>query len=339
MRTDRAGFLEEMAGRGDGIVRSHLRIKHPTWLEFGERLDAIERVSPYVTADIAREPIASPYEEKTDVWGCRWRHPPFDASAVCIESALADWSDQEGYKCPDPCDFTDWEEAADDVRRDRERGMTVVRSMDHGFIYLRLTYLRGFENFMIDVAEDRAELHQLASLVGAYWLQIARRWVALGVDRLDFGDDLGFQDRLPITPEAWRKYIKPVYERILSYCRENGVHVFLHTDGYIVDIIPDLIECGVSILNPQELVNGVDTLQRLAKGKVHIALDIDRQTLTPFGTPEEIDAHVLACIEALGSPNGGLSLVWGVWPPTPFENIEACVNAMAKYATHWVEKG
>ena len=117
--------------------------------------------------------------------------------------------------------------------------------------------------------------------------------------------------------------------------RDRGVPVHLHTDGYIVDIIPDLIEIGVTDLNPQDLVNGLDNLERLAKGKVHISLDIDRQRITVFGTPEQIDVHIKTCIETLGSPTGGLSLVWGVYPGTPIENIEATVRAMEKYHDLW----
>ena len=63
---------------------------------------------------------------------------------------------------------------------------------------------------------------------------------------------------------------------------------------------------------------------------------IDRQKITVFGTPEEIDAHILNCIQTLGSPKGGLSMVWGVYPPTPLESIEAAARAMDKYAKYWV---
>ena len=118
--------------------------------------------------------------------------------------------------------------------------------------------------------------------------------------------------------------------------RNRGATVFLHTDGYIVPIISDLIETGVTTLNPQDLVNGLETLERLAKGKIHINLDIDRQKITVYGTPDEVREHIRTCILTLGSPEGGLSLRWGVYPPTPIENIEAAVRTMQEYRTYWV---
>ena len=63
--------------------------------------------------------------------------------------------------------------------------------------------------------------------------------------------------------------------------------------------------------------------------------DIDRQDITVFGTPEESAAHVHRCVEQLGSPQGGLSLIWGVYPGTPLANINAVARAMDECATMW----
>jgi len=148
---------------------------------------------------------------------------------------------------------------------------------------------------------------------------------------IQFADDLGHQRSLPMRPDTWRRLILPAYERLFAPCREQGVEVFLHTDGYILDIIPDLLEAGVTALNPQDLVNGVDNLKRLVWGKAGIVLDIDRQKITAFGTPEEIDRHIADCVCSLGSPVGGLMLIFGAYPGTPPENVGAVIRAMQRY--------
>ena len=339
MTGERERRLDELGGRGDGIVRSRISITYPMWQAYGDRLNWLEDFSPHVSVHISRTRSGEGYREQTDVWGSRWRFPPFDLAAVCIENPLGEWEALESYDAPAPIDFVDWEAAARHVAEAHDEGRFVDQGTDHGFIFLRLTYLRGYENLMLDVAEGSLELGRLVSLVGAYWFQIVRRFVQMGVDQIHFGDDLGLQDRLPISPHAWRRFIKPAYARIFDYCRSHGVHVYLHSDGYIVDIIPELMECGVSVLNPQELVNGLDNLKRIAKGKVNIDLDIDRQSVTVTGTPEQVDAHIMNCIETLGSPHGGLRMVWGVYPPTPLANIEAVARAMDTYATYWVGRG
>ncbi len=328
MSTPRERFIAEMNGSGDGIVHSSIGIRYDVWKEHREQLDWLEGFSPHVSVNISREPGILAGTENTDIWGCRWHYPLEGLGGQVKGNPIADWSD--------PDEHTDWDEARSKVERAHAEGRVAGGNTDHGFVFLRLSYLRGFGNLMLDMADERPELRDLIAIVERYWLEVVKRWIALGVDLIAFGDDLGLQDRLPIGPEAWRKYLKPSFRRIFSYCRENGAYVHLHTDGYVVDIIPDLVECGVTTLNPQDLVNGIDTLERLAKGKVAINLDVDRQKITVFGTPDEVDAHIHRCVSTLGSPRGGLSFIWGVYSPTPLTNIEAGARAMDKYATYWV---
>jgi len=320
---------------GEPEVRSQIHVWYQVWKEFGEQLDWLENFSPHVSVGLARKPSRPAGSKATDVWGCNWHYPLESHDGLCVKHPIASWAELRSYQPPEPDVYTDWKQAKKNVENAKSEGKVARGGIDHGFIFLRLTYLRGYENLMLDIAEERSELDELVGIVEGYWFEVIRRWVELGVDVIGFGDDLGLQNALPISPAAWRRYIKPSYQKIFSYCRSNGVHVSLHSDGYIVDIISDLIECGVSILNPQDLVNGIDNLAQLAKGKVFLHLDIDRQRINVFGKPMEIEAHVLNCIRTLGSPKGGLSLIWYVFPPTPLENIEAGARAMDKYATYW----
>ncbi|MCD6285205.1 MAG: hypothetical protein J7M39_04740, partial [Anaerolineae bacterium] len=52
---------------------------------------------------------------------------------------------------------------------------------------------------------------------------------------------------------------------------------------------------------------------------------------TAFGTPEQIDRHIADCVRSLGSPDGGLMLIFGAYPGTPPENVGAVIRAMQKY--------
>ena len=339
MATEREAYRDRMNGKGDGIVRANVGITYPVWKDIGDKLGWVEGFSPYVHVGASKECSDQPYRKWTDNWGSEWVYPIACLDGACVGHPLDDWSKLASYAPPDPADYTDWAKAEEQAKAARNEGRVVRGSTDHGFLFLRMTYLRGFENFMVDAGEANPMLDDLIAVIEDYWMGVVRRWVDIGADVIVFGDDLGLQHALPISPAAWRRLIKPTYERIFSYCRQNDVYVHLHTDGYIVDIIPDLIECGVSTLNPQELVNGLDNLERLAKGKVYLDLDIDRQSVTVFGTPEEIREHVRQCITKLGSPSGGLSLIWGIYPPATEDRVEAALRAMHDYATHWAEPG
>jgi len=272
-----------------------------------------------------------------DEWGCLWRYPGMGLAGVAVEYPLDEWAKFKTWQAPSPDAVIAAIRAKAAARTESDPEEAWHGSLDHGFVFLRLTYLRGFDNFMMDVAEENPKLYELRDIVTDYWYRIAKAHLDCGATLVGAGDDLGMQDRLPISPEAWRKLIKPAYSRIFGLTRERGAGFALHTDGYVVDIIPDLIETGLTQLNPQDLVNGLDNLVRLAKGKIHIALDIDRQSITVFGTPDDVEAHIRTCIRTLGSPQGGLTLVWGVYPGTPIANIEAAIRAMEKYHDMWVK--
>ena len=210
----------------------------------------------------------------------------------------------------------------------------------HGFMFLRLVYLRGYEEAMVDFAEEPPELQRLIDIVLEYNMRQLRLKLEGRTEPnvLYFGDDLGMQNSLPISPAKWRKFLKPCFARIYGACRDAGHWVYMHSDGHIIEIIPDLIECGVNVINPQVGANGLENLTRLCKGKVCVDLDLDRQHF-PFWTPADIDRHVRDAVEALGSPEGGLWLKAECGPDVPIENIEAVCQALEKYRGYYRSAG
>jgi hypothetical protein len=118
-------------------------------------------------------------------------------------------------------------------------------------------------------------------------------------------------------------------------CREAGCHVALHSDGYIMELMDEFHDCGVTIINPQDLCNGIDDLAREVKGRFCLRLDIDRQVIVPFGTRQEIRDLIEEEVRKLGSPQGGLEMIAGIYPPTPAENVDALCEAMEEFRTYW----
>lgn len=205
----------------------------------------------------------------------------------------------------------------------------------HGFLFMRLTYLRGFENLMIDLATDAPHLPRLIQTVQTHNEWLVRKYLELGVDAVIFGEDLGTQTASIVSPRDFARWFTPEYRRLMQPCREAGALVYLHSDGYIMELMDEFVAAGVDIINPQDLCNGIDDLAREVKGRMTISLDVDRQTVVPFGTPREIEDLIEEEVRKLGSPEGGLELVCGVYPPTPIENFDAVCRAMMRMRTFW----
>ena len=154
------------------------------------------------------------------------------------------------------------------------------------------------------------------------------------MDLSTFGDDLGMQHRLAISPVKWRRYLKPCFTQIYQPFRDAGYYVYMHTDGHILEIIPDLVDSGVNVVNPQVGANGLDNLAEVCKGKVCVDLDLDRQQF-PFFTPRDIDDHIHEAVDKLGAPEGGLWLKAEIGPDVPLANISAIFDALDKYRTYF----
>ena len=331
------GYRRTVLRQGAGLVPGHADI-HPSVRKLAPELfERVKRECPHVVVTTGEgDPrSAKPYAE-TDEWGITWQYPGDYLAGQAVTHPLDSWEKFRAYRVPDIETYQDWKKVEAQVAEDRRKGLVAWGGIAHNFIYLKMTHLRGFENFMLDAAEERCELFELADRLAEFYVKVARRLCDMGANALSTGDDLGHQNTMPISPALWRRLLKPAFAKVFRVCRDAGVLVYLHTDGWIVPIIPDLIEVGVDILNPQDLVNGLDNLASLAKGKVGIDLDVDRQNITAFGAPAEVDAHVRACVEKLGSPSGGLILKYYGWPGTPPDNAAQVVLSMERYHALWM---
>jgi uroporphyrinogen decarboxylase len=151
---------------------------------------------------------------------------------------------------------------------------------------------------------------------------------------LHFADDWGEQKRLLIRPATWRRLFKPRYAEMFKKVRDAGKHVWFHTDGFINDIFPDLVEIGVQVVNCQISVIGHDWVARNLRGKVAFRTDIDRQHIMPFGSPSQVKEEVHRVFEACGTPDGGIIACGEIGPDVPFENIQAMYEAFKEYGAY-----
>ena len=122
----------------------------------------------------------------------------------------------------------------------------------------------------------------------AFYVEELTRWAKTDVDALMFMDDWGSQQGLLISPDLWRELFKPLYAEYIDIAHRHGKHAFMHSDGYITDIIPDLIEIGLDALNSQVFCMDVEELGTRFGGELCFWGEMDRQQLLPRATTEEI---------------------------------------------------
>ena len=119
-----------------------------------------------------------------------------------------------------------------------------------------------------------------------------------------------------------------MYKDFIDIAHKHGKRIFMHSDGYIVDILPDLIDLGLDAVNSQIFCMGLDRLEQF-RGKITFWGEIDRQNLLPYASTEEIRKAVRGVYEKLW--DGGhciAQLEFG--PGAKPENVRAAFDEWMK---------
>lgn len=170
----------------------------------------------------------------------------------------------------------------------------------------RYQFLRGSENAMMDVMDPDGGARELLRVIHEFFMKELAFWVTTDVDAIGFMDDWGSQRQLLIPPRVWRELFKPLYKDYCDMARAHGKFVFMHSDGYIREVYPDLVEIGVNALNSQVFCMDMPELARIAKGKMTFWGEIDRQHVLTAADPEVGRKAVREFCRHFYDPAGGV---------------------------------
>jgi uroporphyrinogen decarboxylase len=234
----------------------------------------------------------------------------------------------------------DWPDYWDETFTDlREKAICLYNNYNQAIVgnlcihlYAACQFLRGFNNFMMDLVSDKKLARFLMeSQIEAYLPRIDKYIDAVGdyIDIILVNDDLGMQNGLQISKELYLEMVKPYQKKLWSYIKHKSKKpLLLHSCGAVSSIIPDLIESGVDALNPiQVSAAGMDT----GKLKKEFGSDIvfwgggcDTQSVLSRGTVREVKNEVRKRIDDL-APGGGFVFcqVHNIQADVPVENILA----------------
>ena len=313
------------------------------------RIDTTPALMYVVAADAyyCDHRVEGDYDVLVDAFDVRWlkpvrnglyydpRTPPLAGTDLTepIISALS-WPD---FAEPTVVDAV--QQAAAERARSTRRAV-VLGGCDAG-IFERATWLRGFANVLIDL-HTRPEvagrfLGAITDVHIRYWdavLDVAAEWVDVAV----FSDDLGTQERPMVSPDWYRRHLKPHHKRLFSFVKKKAPHVriFFHTCGAVYELIEDLIDAGIDILNPLQLsAAGMDParLKKEFGGEVTLwGGAVDSQVTLPRASTQQVRDETKRNLDVL-APGGGYvcSPVHNLQPDVPIENIMAMWETIDRY--------
>ncbi len=253
---------------------------------------------------IRHEVPAFPGRLFRDEYGSIWGQVDERHSGEVVKGVLQDgWDRLDGYRLPDYASPPLYE----DARRTFAEAPDLYRVGDlPGFPFAIMRYMRRMDHFLEDVLLDEPEVLRLNAMVVEMLLGCIDNWARIGADGVMFAEDWGTQDRLLVSPTLWRRLFRPSFEVLVGRAHAHGLHVLMHSCGYIYEIVEDLVEVGVDALQlDQPELMGVDRLAGEFGGRIAFFCPVDIQKVMQTGDKAAIQAAARHMVRRLGAFGGG----------------------------------
>ncbi len=271
----------------------------PDWVP--NRMEAVKVLGPPV--------CERPGAAGLDAFGVRWSYEhgaeggTFPAHGGHTIHDLERWREQ--ITIPD-VDELDWEPViatAAEIDRDE---MLVCAFVEMG-LFERSYLLLGMEEALMAFASEPEVMAELLGAIADYKIRLIERFhEAVGLDMVWYGDDWGTQSDLFLSPETWRRTIKPHTRRIYDCIKRCGAMVNQHSCGQIEAIFPDMVEMGADIWNPCQPCNDLADMKRRHGRRITFCGGIDSQFVLarPGATCDEVRREVRRRIDELAADGG-----------------------------------
>jgi uroporphyrinogen decarboxylase len=258
----------------------------------------------------------------------------------CHPLAGATVDELEDYPFPDGSDHTRFTGVRDAALKMRNETSYAISTGIGGVVYEYCWYMRGLEQWFIDMIENPGFCEALLEKTLKFWTDYYSgfmREVGDVVDIVMIGDDLAGQSGPLFSPEFYRRCVKPRQKRLVSHIKSlTSAKIWYHTCGSCAEYIGDLIDNGIDILNPVQ-IGTVGMAARALKEEYGDRLTfwgggIDAQHVLPFASPQEVKQEVLANLDIF-KPGGGyvFNNVHNIQAGVPVQNIVAMYEAAFEY--------
>jgi len=232
------------------------------------------------------------------------------------------------YSWPNP-DWFDFSHLPEQIARLNDKRRYAIMYFAGG-AFETPWYMRGMTRFLMDLVECPDIAEAISHYAAQFYKKLAMRALDESGGRIDIvgsGGDIGTQRGMMLSPELWRRYIKPNSEQLIRPFKDMGLKTFYHSCGGLAPVIEDLIEMGLDVLDPvQPKAAGMDPeeLKRRFGDRLTFHGAVDEQELLPHGSPRDVRREVERLIRVVGRDGGYIVCpAHAVQPDTPVENILA----------------
>ncbi len=326
MLTKRQNFMETIrGGKPDRYVNQY---------EYMNIVTATPLLAKY-------PPVAPGQMNYVGAWGITWSWPegtpggfPVHTPDKIVIKDIENWRDY--IQAPD-LNFTaeDWAPYAAMMEKiDRSEEFAAV-VMFPG-IFEMCHHLLEIQNCLMAFYEYPDEMHELIDFLTEWELKYAEQICKyMKPDAVFHHDDWGSQISTFISPDMFREFIKPAYEKIYGYFKARGVEIVVHhSDSYAATLVPDMIDMGIDVWQGVMNTNDIPALIEQYGGKITFMGGIDSASVDrPDWTPELAAQEVRKSCEHCGTryyiPNLSQGMAMSTFPGV-YEAVSAEIDKMSR---------
>jgi len=194
----------------------------------------------------------------------------------------------------------------------------------------------GMEKLLLDYMRSPGLVLTLARITTDFCMAAVEMAAAAGADVVALEGDLAFNTNTLMSPDQYRRFVKPYHAEIVGFCHKKGLKIVKHSDGNLWPILDDLVEVGFDGIHPiQPQCMDIGEVKASLKGRAAVLGNIDCSFLLPFGSEEEVEDSVRDTIRT-AAPGGGyiISSSNSIHPGVKPENYIAMVKAARKYGAY-----
>ena len=239
-----------------------------------------------------------------------------------------DWSQVDSMLLlPDPNNEQVYSLIAEDLHEFPDKAVLLDMQTGWGII---AGCMRGYEHVYLDMYEHQEEFKKLCQRILDIQKVVVERACQMGITSLYLMEDLATTKGLSISPAMMEEFIFSYVRELIEIAKSYEIPVLWHSDGCIEELVPHLLELGVSAVNPlQPNVNDTKAFMDRFSNKMAVYGGLDNCFVIPEGTPTQVSQHVLDQFDTLGCSTGGLIFSTHDIPLiTPCENVDAMVDTI-----------
>lgn len=251
-------------------------------------------------------------------------------SWVCPRNfPLADPGDYSSYQWPDPDDPRIIGQIYHRAERCPDKEL-IIAGAHRDTLWERSYMLAGMENMMEWFYTEPEKARDILHHIMDFQMGIAAHYLQCGIELAEFGDDLGTQNSLLLSPNIIREFLVPEYRRLIALYKSHGVLINFHSCGHIEPLLDLFMELGVDLLNPlQATANDLAAVRTKTQERMALMGGISSAMLMKASI-REVQEETIRTMELLGR-NGGYICCADQYMPFPPENLEALYQTVERY--------